>query len=224
MLRSVLPTLIDVFVPVVVYFVLRGFGVASFWALTIGASVSVVSVLVGVFGRRRLDGVPLLVLLMFSVGIAITFLTHDPRILLVKPSFFFVVVGGYMVVSCFLGRPLMYEFIRPVAAGGDAESLARFELTWEQVPRFRKMVYIMTVVWGVTWIGESLVRVVVVYSFPQGRVGEALIWTVVALVVCLLPALVFTFVGGRRMLSVGAAFNETIDQDELAHRTRQVSS
>lgn len=210
-LRAVLPTLLDVVVPIAAYFVLRACGLDSFWALALGASLAVVGVLGSAVRNRRLNTAGVAVLALFAVGIAVTFLTSDARILLVKPSFFFAAIGTWLLVSCLFHRPLMYEFIRPAIAMGTAEQLERFELTWERVSAFRGTVRAMTAVWGLTWIVESAVRVVVVYSFPQERAGEALIWTLVALAGLVLPALVFTFFAGRRMTRIGREFNRRLD-------------
>ena len=86
-LCAVLPTLLDVFLPIVIYFFLHGFGVSTFWALTIGASATVVGVVAEAVRNRRLSTLGMAVLAMFVVGIVVTFLTSDARILLVKPSF-----------------------------------------------------------------------------------------------------------------------------------------
>ena len=213
-LRSVLPTLVDIVVPVLAYFGLRALAVPSFWALTVGGALSILSLVVSAVRQRRLNNVSILVLIMFAVGIAVTFLTHDPRILLIKPSFFFLSVGMYLLVSCFVGRPAMYEFIKPVAAGGDQEKLTRYELTWQRVPKFRKMMRVMTAVWGVTWIVESVARVLIVYSFPQERIGEALIWTIVAIVALVLPVAGFTALYGRRLRTVGEEFNQRLNAEQ----------
>lgn len=209
--RSILPTLIDIFVPLIAFFSLGALGVSNFWALTVGGSLSVLHLVVTAARDHRLNYISMLILLMFAVGIGVTFLTHDPRILLIKPSFFFISVGGYLLASCFVGKPMMYEFIKPVAAGGDEHQLARYELTWERVPKFRKMMRVMTAVWGVTWIVESVVRVVIVYSFPEQRVGEALVWTIVAIFALVLPVVGFTAVYGRRLRTVGEHFNKQLD-------------
>lgn len=212
-LRSVLPTLIDIVVPVGVYFILRGFGMPSFWALVLGASVSLLTVVVGVIRSRRLDTTAVLVLVMLLVGAVVTFLTGDARILLLKPSIFFVVLGAYFLASCWFRRPLMYEFIKPVATAGDARKLRHFELTWEQVPRFRRLMRAMSAVWGVTWLVESGARATIVYSLPAARVGEALLWTVPALVVILLPGIGIIIALGRRMRQVSAEFGRRLDRE-----------
>lgn len=224
MFRSVFPTLCDMAVPVVAYLVLAGLGMSPFWALTLGASLSTVTVVAYAIRQRRPNSVSLLVLLMFCAGIAVTFWTRDPRILLVKPSLFFGVIGLYMCASCLFGRPLMYEFIKSAVAAGGPERLRRYELTWERVPRFRKLLRAMTVFWGISWLLESLARVGVVYSFPPERAGEALLWTVLVLVVLISPAVIFTLVCGRRMKIVGEAFNRRLDQEEqgTAHQVGRV--
>lgn len=211
MFGSVLPTLIDLFVPLVAFLGLGALGVPDFWALTVGGSLSVLHLVVTAVRERRLNPISMLVLLLFAVGLGVTFLTHDPRILLVKPSFFFIGIGGYFLTSCFVGKPMMYEFIKPVAAGGDQQRLARYELTWQQVPKFRRMLRVMTAVWGITWLVESVVRVVIVYSFLEQRVGEALVWTIVAIFALVVPVVAFTAVYGRRLRTVGERFNKQLD-------------
>ena len=167
--------------------VLRLGGVATVPALIGAGSVSVVTLVVTVMRERRVSAQTVLVALLVAAGLGLTLVTHDPRLLLVKASVVFAVVGATMLASCRRGRPLFYGYLEPVAAARHPEGAAGFAASWADVPRFRFLLRRMTAVWGATWLVESVLRVVIVYAFPLERVGTALVVATVAIPVLLTP-------------------------------------
>lgn len=78
------------------------------------------------------------------------------------------------------------ETSRPFAVAGDPARVAAADAAWAHDARFRREHVLITGLWGVTWIVESLVRgaVVLVTDVATG-VWASQVPGVVALVVCL---------------------------------------
>ena len=118
-LRALLPMLIDIGAPIIVYFILHSLGVGDVLALTIGGMVTAINALVGTVRRRRLDSIGLLVVAEIALSIALLLITEDPRILLIKPSFYVGFAAIYTFATCLVGRPIGYESGKPFATKGD---------------------------------------------------------------------------------------------------------
>jgi len=184
--------LIDIGAPIIVYFILHSLGVGDVLALTIGGMVTAINALVGTVRRRLLDSIGLLVVAEIALSIALLLITQDPRILLIKPSFYVGFAAIYTFATCLVGRPIGYESGKPFATKGDPERLAAYERAWECSPRFRRRERVITAGWGVAFLADALLRVLVVYSFSAHQVSESLLLSQVPGIVLISAALVFT--------------------------------
>jgi hypothetical protein len=191
-LQALLPMLFDIGAPIIVYFILHSLGVGDVLALTIGGMVTAINAIVGTVRRRRLDSIGLLVVAEIALSIALLLVTEDPRILLIKPSFYVGFAAIYAFVTCFVGRPIGYEAAKPIATKGDPERLAAYERAWERSPEFRRKERVITAGWGVAFLADALLRVLVVYSFSAEQVSESLLLSQVPGIVLISAALVFT--------------------------------
>jgi hypothetical protein len=86
-LRALLPMLLDIGAPIIVYFILHSLGVGDVLALTMGGMITAINALVGTVRRRRLDSIGLLVVAEIALSIALLLITEDPRILLINSSY-----------------------------------------------------------------------------------------------------------------------------------------
>lgn len=93
-------------------------------------------------------------------------LFEDPRLLLLKSSVFTGVLGLVFLGSLLLERPLMYYFGRKFGTDGTPAGLARWNSFWEDLSVFRRGQRVMTVVWGVAFLAEALIRIPLVYALP----------------------------------------------------------
>jgi hypothetical protein len=191
-LRGLMPMVIDLVAPIVVYFILHSLGVGNVLALTIGGMVTAIHALVGTVRRRRLDSIGLLVVAEIALSVALLFITQDPRILLIKPSFYVGFAAIYAFSTCLVGRPIGFESAKPIATKGDPERLAAYERAWERSPQFRRTERVITAAWGVAFLADSLLRVLVVYSFSANQVGESLLLSQGPGIVLIGAALLFT--------------------------------
>ncbi|SDF23488.1 VC0807 family protein [Pseudonocardia oroxyli] len=66
--------------------------------------------------------------------------------------------------SLLLRRPLMFCFGRKFGTDGSAEGIARWNSFWDDLSVFRHGQRVMTVVWGLAFVVEALVRIPLVYA------------------------------------------------------------
>jgi hypothetical protein len=173
-----------------------------------------VPVLRGLLGRGGpVDGMGLLVLVEVAASVLVTLVSGDPRWLLARPSVYLAVAGGYALVSCVVGRPLMLDASKPMAVAGDPERAVAFENAWLRSARFRRVERAMTVGLGVLMLAEAVLRVVLVYRAPHGdlaRLGLLVQLPGVALLVL--------FVLAVKLLAVPRA-REEVQRELVALRT-----
>jgi hypothetical protein len=172
-------------------------GASELLAATVGGALAVVPVVVSLLGRRGIDGVGLLVLAEIAASIAITAISDDPRVLLARPAVYTAVAGCYALITSRVGRPLMLDASKPMAAGGDPVRAQAFENAWATNPRFRMIERAMTVGLGLVLLGEATMRIVVVYTADAPDLA-------VASLLAQLPAigLLIAYLLGLRLLAV----------------------
>jgi len=113
--------------------------------------------------RGQVDPVSILVLLgIVTNGVALLF-GGSPRLLLIRESFFTGAFGVACFISLLLPRPLMFYFGRYFMAGSDPERQARFDASW-QLPAVRFSHRLITSVWGIAYVGELMIRIVLIYN------------------------------------------------------------
>lgn len=200
--RPALPVLADVVIPVVAYFALHGLGVRDVWALTVAGAATGVNAVVGTVRRRKLDGVGLLIAGELALGVALLFVTGDPRVVLAKPALYTALSGIYLLASCRFGQPLVYQAARPMATRGDPVRTVAYRLAWDNSAEFRWRERVITAGIGIALLVESVLRVVVVYSFSRAQIEESVLLSQVpgfALLVAVV-VLIRTQVPGLRRL------------------------
>ena len=159
---STISMLADILIPLGGYFVLRAAGLGEFWALTVPGIAVAVLALATTLGQRRLDKLGALVVLEVALSAILIFTTRDPRIVLLKPSFYTGLAGLYLLYTCLVGRPFFFEVSKPFATRGDPAREAANDRAWASCAGFRREHRMLTVIWGVLWLAESLIRAVIV--------------------------------------------------------------
>jgi intracellular septation protein A len=186
------PLLLDVVVPTVGYFVLHAAGLSDFWALAVAGSATALVTVVNTVKRRRLDALGVLVVIEIALSVALLFVTRDPRILLVKPSFFVAVGGIFCLVTLFLGRPLVFTTAKPMATKGDPRRAAAYEMAWDRSPRFRQLERTITAAWGIAFVAEAVLRALVVYHYPADQIRNSILLSQAPGLVLIAAAIAFT--------------------------------
>jgi hypothetical protein len=186
------PRLVDVLVPVGIYFALRRAEVGNVLALTAGAFVPALRVITSIVRDRRVAGLAAFVLAIFALSIALAFVTGNARVLLAKESVFTMLAGVYCLGSLFVGRPFSYYTMRRFVVGDEEEAKAE----WENSEEFRHTLRVLTLAWGIGFVGEALMRLVLVYDLP---VSTMVIVSPILLAALVVVLVIFSRVYGKRV-------------------------
>lgn len=188
-LRTALPMLIEIIIPIVGYFLLHTAGFNDFWALMIPGIVTAVVALTNTVRRGWLDTIGTLVVAEIALSVALFFLTRDPHIVLLKPSFYTGLAGLYLLYTCQVGRPFIFQVSKPFATRGDPARERAYERAWTHSAGFRREQRLITAVWGLLWLAESAVRVVLVLHLS---ISQAVFIGQLPAIVAIVTGIVFT--------------------------------
>lgn len=199
---SFLPLIVDVAVPVGSYYLLKnGFGMGTVAALGWSSVVPAVRTVWGVVKDRRLNALAGLILFVNVVGLTLSLVAGDPRLMLAKDSGVSSAVGIGILLSVKFGRPMMTQGMKPFLVKGDAARAAAWDRLAAGSEGFRKAERTFSLVWGVVLLAECVARVVGAYTLPI----DTMVWlgTVVMVASMALAFLVsgrFAVVPMERML------------------------
>lgn len=137
-------------------------GCSHYASLLAGALASAARLAWVALRDRRIDPFALFLMLLFAVGLVLTFATGDVRFALLKDSLTSLLAGLFFLGSCLVHRPLSYSAAQRFAGpAGAAELRARFV-----DPVVRRRYYLSSLVWGGGLLAESLLRVPLVLLLP----------------------------------------------------------
>ena len=166
-LRSIAKIVIfDVAAPLAAYNLLRSAGLTAVTALLLSGVFPALGVTIGVIQNRRLDVVGALVLAGIVMGTVLGLVSHSARPLLVEGSVPTAVFGVACLGSLWTRRPLMFSFALEFNGPDTAQGHEMTRL-W-QYEGFRRIFRIITAVWGVGFLVEAALRVVIVYNTSTG--------------------------------------------------------
>ncbi|MFE9454290.1 VC0807 family protein [Streptomyces sp. NPDC006739] len=171
------PLILDVAVPLGSYYAFKdAIGMSTFSALAWSSVVPVLRTLWGLAKERRANGLALLILIVNAVGLLLSFVSGDPRLMLAKDSGVSSTVGIGILVSVALGRPMMTAGLKPFLVKGDTAK----EAAWDRLMNgtaagsgdFRSKEKVFSLVWGVVLLVECVLRVVGAYTVPV----DTMVW------------------------------------------------
>ncbi|MGS0891361.1 VC0807 family protein [Burkholderia stagnalis] len=139
-------------------------------ALYASAIPPVVWSIVEFIRSRRVDAVSAVVLLGIALSIVAMAFGGDARALLMRGSLASGTIGVVFLLSMFRERPLIFYLARATVAREMAGGGARFEAVWAERPGLRRMLRLMTFVWGAGMTLEMLLRCWMVATWPVERV------------------------------------------------------
>ncbi len=154
--------LLNIVLPFVGFLVLDHEHVGTVTALTIVAIFPLAAILYGWVRTHHTDALSMVSLLFIVVGIATSFITGSARFLLIKESVFTALFGLVYLGSLLRERPLGFYFGRQFVAHGDPARTARWDDLWQYL-HFRHSQRVITAVWGIGWILDAAIRVVLVF-------------------------------------------------------------
>jgi hypothetical protein len=160
--RIAMIVVFDVAAPLAAYSLLRSAGTTAVTALLLSGVFPALGVTFGVVRNRRLDVVGALVLAGIVVGTVLGLVSHSARLLLVEGSVPTAVFGVACLGSLRAGRPLMFSFALEFT-GPDTAKGREMTGLW-QYEGYRRVLRVITAVWGAGFLLEAALRVVIVYN------------------------------------------------------------
>jgi len=162
----------DVGLSLAAYFVAHWLGASDYVALLCGSAAALARVLWVAVRTRKFDVFAAVMLGVFLVGLGLSFVTGSPKFLLVKESFGTGIAGLAFVVSCFVGRPLIFHAALRMQEG-DPQRAEQFEQKWRDLPGFRRSFRIMSAAWGIGLLFDAIVRIPLVLSLSTSSAVTA---------------------------------------------------
>jgi hypothetical protein len=161
------PLAIDVGIPLGIYYLLRdAFGVSLWLALALSSIGPAVRSVAGLVAERKLNLLAVLMLAVNLAGIAVSFLTGDPRTMIAKDSVVSSVIAFAILGSVMLRRPLMSAGLKPYMTRGKAERTVAWDRLSLASARFRRLELAFSTIWGLALLGECAARLVGAYTLP----------------------------------------------------------
>ncbi|WP_392670597.1 VC0807 family protein [Streptomyces sp. LN785] len=172
LLDSLMPLIVDAGVPLVSYYALTAAGMSTFGALAASSVVPAVRTVRCAVRDRRLNALAALILAVNVVGLLLSAVAGDPRLMLAKDSGVSSTIGLIVLVSAARGKPLMTSCLKPWLTRGEAAK----EAVWNRLSRdsgaFRRCETRFSLVWGAALLGECVVRIVGAYTLPV----DTMVW------------------------------------------------
>jgi hypothetical protein len=183
----------DVGGPLLAYFVFRALGLSTVLSLVLSGVFPAIGVGFNAIQYRRLDIFGVLVLAGILMGSVLGLTTHNAKLYLVEGSVPSVVFSAACFGSLWTKQPLIYRIALELV-GPDGAKGREMTQAWPY-PRFQRAFRIITVVWGIGYLIEAGLRVVVAENAPT---GIALICSKVAPYVFAVTLSGWTLVYGER--------------------------
>lgn len=186
------PLLLDVAVPMGAYYLLsKGFGMSTMASLGWSSVLPALRTAWGLVRDRRINGLAALILFVNVVGLLLSTVTGDPRLMVAKESAGSGVVGIGVLISVIGGKPLMTTALKPwITKGAVLRTMA-----WDRLAAgdggFARAERGFSLVWGAALLAEAAVRVVGAYTLPV----DTMVW--LGTVIMIVAVLVAMVLGGR---------------------------
>lgn len=161
-LRGAAGLLVDIALPLAVYYAARTAGVPERFALIAAAIVAAVRIGWVMLRTRQVTWIATLMLAGYMLGLVLTFLSGDARFVLLKDSFTTAAISVITLLSAVYGRPVTLTLAKSlVPAKADA-----MQHGYETDASVRRHFQNGTRGWGIGMIIEALVRIPVIYLLP----------------------------------------------------------
>jgi intracellular septation protein A len=156
--RQALPSLVlDLAMPMLVFFALRAFGVSTLLAIVAGGVFPLINVGRGWLLSQRIKPLGIIVITCIAFGTAAALISGSVLVALLKD---FVLMGSFgllFLASVIVAeRPVMFYILRQFVAGNDPARLQWWEGLWQH-QRFRAAQRRVTIIWGLGLFIEALI-------------------------------------------------------------------
>jgi hypothetical protein len=195
--HTALVLLVDMVLPVGVYYGLRGAGLGSYPALIAAAVVPMVSALAQFLRERRLDGMATFVAGVILLGLVASLVSGSSRFMLAKDGWVTGAGGLWFLGTLWARRPLAFVGARPFLEGRFRSDGTSWDVLWERSPKFRRIWRVSTAIWGIAMILDGALRVFMAYALPVDAVPAlgGLLWPVTLVLLQLVNGVYYELAG-----------------------------
>ncbi|RJO71252.1 hypothetical protein D5S18_25425 [Nocardia panacis] len=205
-LASVLMPLVrDIGLPLGAYFGTKALGGSDFTGLLAGSLIAATILGYSAIRARRLDGMSLLLLVVFAFGLVSSLITGDARMMILKDSVGTVSVGLALLVSALVGRPLTYYGARRAMAARGPAALADFEHRYQNKPALRRTIKQSGILWGTGLTAEAVARAVLAFQLPVSTMVWLSSVLMVGTIALLMPVSIALGLRNKRADAAGGA-------------------
>ncbi|MBV8464993.1 MAG: hypothetical protein JO218_03515 [Burkholderiales bacterium] len=117
---------------------------------------------------RRVDVISALSLGGIGVSLLIDGTGGDARMILVRESILTGAIGVMGLLTLLWRRPAAFLLARAAYSRGDVDRGGQFDANWQHVP-FRRLMWMMTVVWSGGLVLEAVLRTALAWRVPADR-------------------------------------------------------
>jgi hypothetical protein len=118
--------------------------------------------------QRRINLLAGIALLGIVIGLLVSLVSKDPRLLLVRDAFFAATLGLALLISLCFPKPLTYYASLLVRTSFDPEQRRRFPARWQE-PSFRMLMRVQAAIWGVGLLVEAVGHGSLVFLLPPAQ-------------------------------------------------------
>ncbi|HEY2693943.1 MAG TPA: VC0807 family protein [Pseudonocardiaceae bacterium] len=199
-LRVITSFLVDMVLPLALYYGLRAFDVNQWLALVLGGALPVVRLAYTLVTERRLETLSACTLTVVVCGTAIALVTGDVRLLLARESYLTGLLGIWTLGTLLCAaRPFVFTVTTKMLPPKTAASWQR---DWGRSPEFRRVMRLMTIFWGIAFLLDAVARIVMAYTLPVDVVPIA---GAILLAVLLSAIVQWSKAYGKRLLRTSAS-------------------
>ncbi|QWF83999.1 VC0807 family protein [Amycolatopsis sp. CA-230715] len=164
---AILGIALDVLPPTVAYFALRALGVGTELALLAATAVAGLRLVQVAVRTRRFDVFAAFLMAVYGLSFLTALMSGDERFLLLRDSFTTGGLAAGFLLSCAVGRPLVFLAAR--RASGEAQA-SEWDSRWTAEPGVRRTFTVLTFTWGWGLLAEAVARIPFVYLLPPDAV------------------------------------------------------
>jgi len=178
------PLLFDVALPVGLYYLLSGAGMADTPALIMSGLVPFIRSVLGVLRAGKADYLAVMVAALFVLSLALVAVTGSPKFVLAKESCGTAFIGLWSLASAWTARPMTYYTAQPLLTKGRPEALRCWSRMADSSAEFRSVQRRLAIFWGVGLLVEAAVRVgIVAHCSVHAAAGLVNVAAVVIIVI-----------------------------------------
>lgn len=183
--KSMINVILWDIVPVLAtYYICRALGVHEYGAMTAATAAGLLRVVWVAVSQRKLDGFAATMVVVFGVGLALSFATGDEKFLMATKSLTTGILAAVLIGTVVAGKPAAFSIVKRF--GADSPEQARdWDRLYAAEPSFRRVYLVMTLVAAGGLLAESLIRIPLIYLLStdiMAALSQVLLWGTIALI------------------------------------------